>query len=106
VDGSSVRFRGTYYSWVEIAIGCTIVVLVVGVLGAAWYEATFDYTKCDGTDQYRQQHSAAYTTYMKVGEVQMPTFHPAREWTERLYKCPDGDGHGKRFDKWRTENQP
>ena len=94
------------FSLIEWAIGIVVVVLVVGMLWSVWLEATFDYTVCDATDQYRQRHSAAYITYNRVGDINIPVHHPAREWTERMYKCPDGDGRGKRFDKWRTENQP
>jgi len=85
-----------------VLVGITVVALVSVVLWAAWSEATFDYTQCYAKDQYRDQHRAAWVSYMTVNNVMIPTHHPARDWTERLYSCPSADGL---FDKWRNEDR-
>ena len=88
--------------WAFIAFTAFAVAMVVGAGWAIYKEATFDYTVCNPTSQYREQHRAAWTSYTQVGNVQVPTYHPARNWTERLYSCPD---EGDWFDKWRVENK-
>lgn len=87
----------------EWAIGALIATVLGLVIYSAVVEYNFDYEACQTTDQYRQQHAAAYTSYMKVGDVMIPTYHPAREWTQRLYQCPSKKG---RFAKWRNEDRP
>lgn len=100
------------FSWNEIVFGLVMTmasVLLAVVLYQLWYEATFDYTKCSVTDTYRDQHTNAWIQTIpgsNINGVTMPMqiiHHPARDWTERLYRCPDGNGH---FDKWRNERKP
>lgn len=87
-----------------IKIIVALAIILIGlVVWAAWKEATFDYTECYATEKYRQQHRSAWVQMQKVGDVIMPISHPARDWTERLYSCPDDEG---RFDKWRNESRP
>ncbi len=88
-------------------LAALIALVICFAVYAIWYEATFDYQACRTTDTYREQHRAAYTSYMTINNVMIPTHHPEQNWTERLYDCPKGRaGSGERFDKWRRENQP
>ena len=94
----------------EWLAGISITGILSVVLWALWAEATFDYTKCHATDQYRQEHTSAWVQHMPricTGSPPICTggsmiHHPAREWTERLYQCPGKKGH---FDKWRMEDK-
>jgi len=91
------------FNWIAPAFFVIVVGLAFWLL---WYEATFDYTKCQTTEQYRDRHSSAWMQTIPGSNGMPATFihHAARDWTERLYSCPDRKG--KPFDKWRNERRP
>lgn len=78
------------------ALIATMVILIALMFYLMIEEATFDYTTCDASDQWRDRHTAMWVQHMKVGDVTTFITHPARDWTERLYHCPKND-------RWREE---
>lgn len=102
-------------TWDPLTWLALITVLLFSAFGwGIWYEATFDYSVCDASDTYRDRHSPAWvqqiprtcTTTNNITTCTGGTtiLHPARNWTERLYDCPNNEGG--RFGKWRTERRP
>jgi hypothetical protein len=59
-----------------------------------------NWEECTPTDTTQERHQAAWTQYVAVGKVQTPIVHPARDWTERQWHCPD-ERDGQYY--WREE---
>jgi len=96
--------------WTDRTMIGLLWLVIFGVMGSAYaiyYEATFDYSVCETTDIYEPRHRAMWVQQMPMtcsnnicsggGTI----IHPARDWTVRLYNCPE-DG-GRLFQKWREE---
>ena len=94
--------------WAFTAFTVFVVALVLWGGWAIYKEATFDYTVCDPSSTYVDKHTAAWSQWMprtcvnNVCTGGYSIYHPERNWTERLYSCPD---EGDWFDKWRVENR-
>ncbi len=95
---------------IEWIIGIVIVVVLSATIWAIWSEATFDYTRCIATDQYKNKHTAAWQQWQPqicsssgICTGGYTIYHPEQNWTERLYSCPDKKMNY--FDKWRRENR-
>jgi len=84
---------------IERILGGIVVIFVIFIVGWAYLEATFDWSKCRPTQDYRDRHSPMWI--QKVGDSTI--IHPARDWTERRYVCPSDEGS---CSKWRSEDRP
>lgn len=92
-----------------------LALVIVGLVWSIWYEATFDYSVCTAQDQYQDKHTPMWVQHIPIicsGNPSICTggttiIHPARDWTERAYHCPDGDAINTLdyFVKWRVENR-
>ncbi len=96
----------------RVIIG-SVILVVVGVIWALVYEATFDYSVCRQTDEYADRHQPMWIQTIPGGCSGSPPIcrpsvtiiHPAKDWTERRYECPS-DGMEAFKNKWRVEDRP
>ena len=79
-----------------IAFFCFICLLAIVPVYFLIKESTYDWSQCAITEETRERHRAMWVQTQRVGNVTTTIVHPARDWTERKWNCPEGE-------KWRSE---
>lgn len=84
----------------EKCMAACVMAVVSLIVFAVIEEASFDYTTCQETDEYEDRHTVSWVQYINTGKATTVIIHPARNWTERKYYCPDNEI------RWREEVRP
>lgn len=90
-----------YADFEDVVTLCFLTLFVGIAIYAGWKiyeENTYDYTTCQATEQYVDRHQNSWIQYIHNGKTSTMIIHPARDWTERLYQCPEEE-------RWREESR-